>query len=170
MVLLATSDVWLSSVTNITLSNTRQFECAPTRMRMRKLLRMRSSIVQAGELIFLGERRGFPAVGQVYLLFEETFLLMVCLLFEEAFFLLLVCLLFEEAFLLLVCGLLLSYGETPELLILVLYYITGTERQKQARPDGFIKLEGELIATSRHSRPHWSAASLVATVLHAGVC
>ena len=147
MVLLATSDVWLSSVTNITLSNTRQFECAPTRMRMRKLLRMRSSIVQAGARIDLsGKEEAFLLL--VYLLFEETFLLLVCLLFEEAFFLLLVCLQFEEASLLLVCGLLLSYGETPELLILVLYYITGTERQKQARPDGFIKLEGELIATA----------------------
>ena len=61
MVLLATSDVWLSSVTNITLSSTRQFECAPTRTRMRKLLRMRSSIVQAGEV-------------------AEAFLLLVCLL------------------------------------------------------------------------------------------
>ena len=61
MVLLVASDVWLSSVTNITLSSTRQFECAPTRTRMRRLLRMRSSIVRRA-IWSLGEKRGFPAV------------------------------------------------------------------------------------------------------------
>ena len=81
MVLLATSDVWLSSVTGIPLISTGQFEDAPTRPRMRKLLRMCSSIVQAGDMISRGKEKQF----------EEAFVLLVCLLlsFKETLELLL---------------------------------------------------------------------------------
>ena len=64
------SDVylWLSSVTGIPLISTGQLEDAPTRSRMRRLLRMCSSIVAQGGLSGEGE------------LFEEAFVLLVCLL------------------------------------------------------------------------------------------
>ena len=70
MALLATSDVWLSSVTGIQFISTGQFEDAPTRPRMRKLLRMCNSIVQAGDMISQGKEK----------LCEEAFVLLVCLL------------------------------------------------------------------------------------------